>query len=264
MSTQLTTGADLNDKPLSRLATPTNPTDGANKAYVDSMAQGLAWKQPVRAASTAAVTLASIITGAQLDGVTLQAGDRVLLKDQTTPASNGIYTVSGSAPVRATDADTSAKLNSATVVVMSGSVNGERTYTQTTDNPTPGTTALVWVQAGGGTAYSAGNGLALNGTTLSAVAKPSGGLTVGSDGIAVDPAYTGLAKRYSIVLPAGATSTDVTHGLGTQDITVSVYDITGALPVLVFTDVTIKSANVVTIGTGAAVTSNQYRVVIVG
>jgi hypothetical protein len=66
-------------------------------------------KTPVRVATTAAVDLT---TGGLLtiDGVTLTAGDRVLVKNQSSATENGIYVVSAGSWIRATDANTSALL----------------------------------------------------------------------------------------------------------------------------------------------------------
>ena len=85
------------------VATPTSDNHAANKSYVDSVAQGLDVKQSVRASSTANVTVAS--PAATLDGVTLVTGDRILLKDQTANAENGIYTYAVGGLTRATDMD---------------------------------------------------------------------------------------------------------------------------------------------------------------
>lgn len=264
MSRQLRTGADLNNQPIVNLASPTNPTDAATKGYVDNALAGLAWKQPVRVATTAAGTLASsFANGSTVDGVTLATGDRILIKNQAAGAENGIYTVNASgAPTRATDADTTAELQSATVYVIAGTTNKDQAFTQTADSPTPGTTSLVFAQVGGGTAYTAGNGLGLSGTTFSVTPKSGGGLIVDGTGVSIDPTYTGAARRFATTLAAGGTSTAVTHNLATTDVHVQVYDVTGT-PVLVDVDVTVTSANVVTIGTAVAVTTGQYRVVIV-
>lgn len=106
------------------------------------------WKPVVRAASTANVTLATgVEAGDTLDGVTLVVGDRILLKDQTAGAENGIYTVSASgAPNRTTDADDGDDLVGATVWVSEGTANGNTAWACTTDAPiTLETTALVWL-----------------------------------------------------------------------------------------------------------------------
>lgn len=189
MATPFLNGIDASNQRVVAVASPSADTDAANKAYVDNLLAGLRWKQPVRVATTANGTLASAFAdGSTVDGVTLATGDRILIKDQSTQTENGIYVVAASgAPTRATDADSSAELNSATVFVMAGSVNADRAYTQTTDNPTIGSSNIVFAQFGGGTAYSAdGQGLELSGTTFSleldgtTLAKSGSGLRVGS------------------------------------------------------------------------------------
>jgi phage-related tail fiber protein len=101
-------------------------------------------KQSCRAASTGNVNTAS--PGATLDGVSLTSGDRVFLKDQTTPAQNGIYDWTGaaSALTRSADSDTAAKCSdSMLVTVEQGTVHKDTVWELTTDNPiTLGTTAL--------------------------------------------------------------------------------------------------------------------------
>jgi len=154
---------------------PVNPTDAANKQYVDNVAIGLTdWKQSVRAATTANVTVASAAPNT-VDGVTLAANDRILVKNQTAPAENGIYYVStlgtGANGVwtRATDADTSAEMTSGVYVyVEEGTATNKGQYVLNTPNPiTLGTTGLTFVRFNGGTALTAGNGIDITGDTIS-------------------------------------------------------------------------------------------------
>lgn len=105
-------------------------------------------KTPVRAASTANGTLATDFeNGDTLDGVSLATGDRILLKNQSAGAENGIYVVAASgAPTRATDADSSAELVNAAVWVSEGTANADKLLVCTTNAPiTVNTTALTWV-----------------------------------------------------------------------------------------------------------------------
>jgi hypothetical protein len=97
-------------------------TSRRRPTYVDAKLAGLSWKQAVRAATTAAGTLAtSFENGDAIDGVTLATGDRILIKNQATASENGIYVVNASgAPTRATDADAGAELVNATVYVSEG------------------------------------------------------------------------------------------------------------------------------------------------
>jgi hypothetical protein len=155
---------------ITGLGTPTDGTDAATKNYVDSAAQGIDWKASVRAATTAAVTLASgLENGDTLDGVTLATGNRILVKNQATGSENGIYVVKASgAPDRSTDADTGAELTSNfAVFVEEGTVNADQGYVLTNDGAiTVGTTALTFTQFTGLGQIIAGTGLDKTGNTL--------------------------------------------------------------------------------------------------
>ncbi len=135
----------------------------ATKTYVDGKVAGLSWKQAVRAATTAPLTLATAFeNGDTIDGVTLATGNRILIKDQAAPAENGIYTVNASgAPTRATDADSGAEMVNATVYVSEGTANADTAWTCTNNaTPTLGSTALMFAQFGaGGATGSAGGDL---------------------------------------------------------------------------------------------------------
>ena len=82
-------------------------------------------KNSVRAATTTNGTLAtSFENGDTIDGIVLATSDRILIKDQSAPAANGIYTVNASgAPTRATDFDAWDEIIGAFVSVESGTVN---------------------------------------------------------------------------------------------------------------------------------------------
>lgn len=116
----------------------------ASQDYVQEQLQILDAKQSVRAATTANITL----SGAQtIDGVALTVGDRVLVKNQTTAAQNGIYLVAAQSWTRATDADNGTKLSSgARVSVEQGVTNaGKVWYLSTTGQINIGSTALSFV-----------------------------------------------------------------------------------------------------------------------
>lgn len=100
----------------------------------------------MRAATTANGTLATAFANGQVvDGVTLVTGDRILLKNQTAGAENGIYTVNASgAPTRSVDADTATDIADAVVYVSQGTTNADTGWKLVTDNITLGTTALVF------------------------------------------------------------------------------------------------------------------------
>lgn len=251
-------GLDLANQRITSVGDPSGATDGANKQYVDNVARGLYWKNPVRAASTGNVTLAT--PGASLDGVTLVSGDRVLLKNQTAGAENGIYvwTGSGAALSRSTDADAGTELNPGTAVtVTEGSVNADKAYLIVSDAVvTIGTTATTWGQLGGGTTYSASNGVLLTGSNFTGVAAPSGGLTVGASGFAIDTSI--VTRKLSGSLGNGAlTSIAITHGLGTQDVQISLRD--ASTNAFVLTDWIATDVNTVTFTFAVAPAASAYR-----
>lgn len=146
------------------LAAPTADTDAANKAYVDALQNGLSWKDSVRAASTANIDLT---TGGLLtvDSVTLVAGDRVLVKDQSAAAENGIYIVAAGAWTRATDMDDAAEFDGSAVFVAEGGQQGSG-WTETATVVTVGTSTVTFSQFTGGALYTWGTGLVSSGNTI--------------------------------------------------------------------------------------------------
>ena len=74
---------------IKNLPDPIDPGDAATKSYVDSLLEGLAWKDDVACASTSNINIAS--PPSVIDDYVLQINDRLLLKDQSDPRENGIY-----------------------------------------------------------------------------------------------------------------------------------------------------------------------------
>src|SRR5882762_10201520 len=178
MATKVANGLDLQSQKIINLANPTAAQDAASKNYVDSVATGLDWHLHVRAASLANVTIAA--PGAAIDGVTASVNDRFLLTAQTTTSQNGpwVFVASGSPMTRPTDYAAGAVLgkSSATFFVTEGS-SADTAWSLTTDVAvTVDTTATAWAKVGGGTLYTAGNGLTSSSTnattTLSVLADP--------------------------------------------------------------------------------------------
>ena len=254
-------GLDLQSQKIINLADPSATTDAATKQYVDNVARGLNWKDAVRAATTAAGTLASsFANGSAIDGVTLVTGDRILIKNQAAGAENGIYTVNASgAPTRAVDADTGTELRSGTTVSVSeGTTNGDKAWMITTDGTIViGTTATTWSQLGGGTSPTAGNtGISVAGNAVSAVA--GAGIVI-SSGIAIDTSV--VARKFSANIGNGAsTSIAVTHSLGTKDVSVTIRTV--ADDSIVLADVVATDTNNVTVTFATAPASNAYRVTV--
>jgi hypothetical protein len=224
--TSLGTIANLTATAGTISTTPTASTDIANKLYVDTVAQGLDAKASCVAATTADITL----SGAQtIDGVSIVAGNRVLVKNQTLSQNNGIYLCASGSWTRTTDANTWDALTSAFTFIEQGTANGDCGFVCTANaGGTLGTTALPWSQFSGAGTFTAGTGLTLTGSVFSltspvAVANGGTGLTSLGSGVATflgTPSSANLAAAVSDETGSGslvfATSpTLVTPALGT-------------------------------------------------
>lgn len=115
------------------------------------------YKQSVRAVSTVNIVLSGPQT---IDGIAIVAGDRVLVKGQSSGAENGIYVAAAGAWARAEDANSAGDLTpGALVPVESGTENADTLWMLTTDGAvTIGTTPLTWEIKGGGAQNLASNG----------------------------------------------------------------------------------------------------------
>ena len=174
-----------------------NTSTLALKSYVDSQvqasSQGLDVKQSVRVATTANITLSGTQT---VDGVALVAGDRVLVKDQSTGSENGIYVVvDGGAWTRAEDADSDAEVTAGlfTFVTEGTSYADTGWVVSTNDDITVGTTAITFTQFSGAGVISAGDGLVQNGTVFDVVGT-SDRITVNADSIDIATTYVGQSS----------------------------------------------------------------------
>ena len=177
---------DMGANRVTNIATPTASTDATTKAYVDSVKQALDIKDSVKLGTTAnlsatynngAGTLTMDATGVvTIDGVATALNDRILIKDQSTGAQNGIYYVSTAGAVgvagvftRATDADANSEVTGGMFTfVEAGSANADNAYvlTSVTGTATLGTSALTFTQFSGAGQITAGNGLTKSGNTL--------------------------------------------------------------------------------------------------
>jgi hypothetical protein len=181
---------DVASKKITNVADPTAATDAANKQYVDGVAQGLDIKASVKAATTANIAgtyangssgVGATLTvtfqgGLSIDGVSVNTiGDRLLVKDQSTAAQNGIYTVTtvggpSVSPVltRATDFDVNTEIPGAFTFVETGTTNQDRGFVCTTDaGATIGTTNITFVQFSSAGSFTAGTGIDITSNTIS-------------------------------------------------------------------------------------------------
>lgn len=183
-TTTAITGIDVGSSTASTRAAGDSTTAIATTAFVATAVAnakaGLDVKESVKAATTANITLSNTQT---VDGVALAVGDRVLVKNQTAGAENGIYTVQSGAWVRGLDFNSSTNITpNAFVFVEQGTTNADSGWTLTNDTAiTVGTTALTFVQFSGAGQIVAGNGLTKIGNTLDVGAGT--GISVGADSV---------------------------------------------------------------------------------
>jgi hypothetical protein len=258
-----TSSVDLNNQKVTNLADPTNAQDAANKRYVDAAVVGIDWKASVRAATTAAVTLATALeNGDTLDGVTLATGNRVLVKNQADATENGIYVVAASgAPTRSSDADTAAEITASfAVFVEEGTVNADSGWTLTNNGAvTVGTTELEFTQFTGLGQITAGAGLTKTANTLDVVAGT--GIVVNANDVAINT--TVVARKFTANLGDGTnTAFTVTHSFNTRTVVVAVYD--AVTYEEVYADITRTGVDTVTVTFAAAPTADAYKVVVIG
>lgn len=148
---------------------PSADLDIANKAYVDSVAQGLDVKASCVYATTGNITLSGLAVQAGGDWASsLTAADRILVKNQTAQADNGIYVASASGWTRSADMNTWAEVPGAFTFVESGTTLSDTGWVCTSSQGgTIGVTAITWSQFSGAGSYLAGTGLTLTGNTFS-------------------------------------------------------------------------------------------------
>ena len=231
-------------------------------AQMQAQLEGLAWKDSVRVAASTNTTIAS--PGATIDGITMVANDRVLLRGQTTQSQNGIYIWNGAATpmTRALDASTFGELEGAVVTVEEGTDAGA-TFRQTQVNGVIDTNNVIFTSFG--TAAPAASETTAGTAEIATQAETD----TGTDDLRiVTPLklanWAGRKLKFSQNVGDGsATSITVTHNLNTRDVQVQVYRNSGNFDT-VNVEVQRTSVNAVAVVFAAAPASNAHRVVVIG
>ncbi len=222
---------------ISGVATPLAPGDAANKQYVDGAVSGLRWKDPVRFAST------TNIAGLQgpVDGYSVSAGDRILVRAQADGRENGVYVASAGFWARAADLAAGASAAAAAFFASAGTENINRSFvcTNAAGGDVVGTAALVFVvfasTAGGdvaGPASAGDNAVARFDTTTGKVLQNSVvfiGDAGGVSGVA-SLSLSGASSGAVAIVPAAATATHIlTADKGAQGTFLQSLDSNGTL-----------------------------------
>ena len=204
-----TASVSMNSQKITNLLAPTDDTDAANKAYVDASRSGLDVKQSVRVATTANITLSGEQT---IDGVSVVAGNRVLVKDQSTGSQNGIYVCASGSWSRAADADSDAEVTPGMFTfVEEGTANADSGWVLSTNGTiTVGTTSLAFAQFSGAGQIAAGDGMTKTGNTLNVVGTADR-ITVAADAVDIASTYAGQNTIVTVgTLTTGALGTGFT------------------------------------------------------
>lgn len=173
---------------------PTQALHPATKQYVDNVSAGLHVHEAAHAATTgtlaslcgstvtynngtngvgATLTLGAALTA--IDGHTLTNGDRILVKNETTAANNGIYVrTSSTVLTRATDFDTALEIAGGDFVfVENGTLYNSTGWVVENEVNTVGTDAVLWLQFSGAGTITAGSNISVSGTQVSVADSPS-------------------------------------------------------------------------------------------
>jgi hypothetical protein len=221
--------------PLTLSGPPTSDLHAATKIYVDGLAAGINFHQPVVAATSenldgtynngtnglgATLTKASNGSIGTIDGATVLVGNRILLRAQTDSTQNGIYTITAvgsvSAPwqvTRATDADNSPSGELATgdfCFVTSGSTNISKGFVLSTIGTINiGTTAITYSQFNASEPVIAGAGISKSGETISVAGITSEMLATPTNADSAKAiGYVGLPQ---VILNSGDLTLNATH-----------------------------------------------------
>lgn len=203
----------------------TTPTAGnhlTTKDYVDNIAAGVSPQSSVKAATTANITLSGTQT---IDGIAVAAGSRVLVKNQTAGAENGVYVVSAGAWTRSPDFDgnpTNEVSPGDLVYVETGTSNGNSSWVLVTNAPiTVGSTALTFSVFSRPGDFEAGAGLTKTGNTFNVGTASTSRIIVNADSldlasVATPGTYEKVTvDQYGRVLAgSAATFSDITTALG--------------------------------------------------
>lgn len=204
---------------------------------ITNIAAGLDFKSPpATVVVTSNMSLSS--PGSTINGHTMAANDTVLLTAQTTTTQNGVYTWNSSTSLtRRTDSSATGDVFAGTMISVGAadSTNPDTVWMQTTVGTgtngtiTIGTDSMVWIQPFTATTYSAGNGIAITGSTIAAKLLSGGGLAFSGSSLEAD--FTKVSQYIETIVPTSSSGSwtlsaavgTYNHNLGSYAVDVHVY-----------------------------------------
>jgi hypothetical protein len=206
-----TPSAPAGTQPINQVTNPVNPQDAATKSYVDTSIANIATSSTTTLVATVGANIT--LSGTQtLDGVALSIGNKVLVKDQTSQATNGIYQVQSAAWTRDPSMASWNQVPGMIISVEQGTTMHDTVWLSTADpGGTMGTTAITFTQMPGPSDIIAGQGLTRSGQTLN-VTCPDTSLTLatGAVNVKIDPARAITLVAVGIGINADGTTLVVT------------------------------------------------------
>ena len=198
LNTGVSGSAILDEDNMSSNSATQLATQQSIKAYVDSVASGLDVRGSCRVATTSNITLSNTQT---IDGVSIVAGNRVLVKDQSTASDNGIYVcVDGGSWTRATDFNTDNEVTAGVFTfIEEGTTHANAGFVLTTNNDIIlGTNDLSFTQFSGAGQITAGDGIAKSGNTLSIDAKVDSGIEIDTSELSLNLGATSIKGTLAV------------------------------------------------------------------
>ena len=276
------------DGKLSLSGGPTQALHAATKAYVDNVSAGLHIHEAAHAATPsslatltggsvtydngtdgvgATLTLGTALT--TLDGHTLTNGDRILVKNESNAAHNGIYVrTSSTVLTRADDFNTAAEIAGGDLVfVENGTLYNSTSWVVENEVNTVGTDNILWAQFSGAGTVTAGNNISVTGLQVSVVSNPTfANVVTASAGIAFSdgtqtlegvPSRTVILQRTASYTLTGIERDDLIEMSSTSALTLTIpTDATFNFPVGTSIDILQTNTGQVTIAGAGGVTVN--------
>lgn len=211
----------VSGKRITALGTPTSDYDAATKLYVDNAIQGLTYKAAVNLLATTNISLAGLTETLIIDGHAALSsssnGYRLLLTNQTDDTQNGIYVYNDIGEgtytlTRSLDADSNDELIGTVVLVDEGTTYGSTTWIQANHYIT-NFTGQEWVKFTKTIEYSAGYGLALNGTTFNVITGD--GIEIHNDTVQLDDTVAGNGLQWATIVEGSQENTRILQAKGT-------------------------------------------------